>query len=89
MKMSALMGNGLNVGRSHAQKPMRQIGQSAGDCEFLTDLRDVLISRVTTRCSMTGQIGAAAYGQTGFGFCAAIALRNRQQDRPVSYRVHA
>lgn len=74
------MGDGLNVGSSHAQKSVRQIRQGASDCEFLTDLRYVRISRVATRCSMTGQIGAAAHGQTGFGFCAAIVLRDRQHD---------
>ena len=88
MKMSAPVGDGLDVGSSHAQKPVRQIRQGAGDCEFLTYLRYVLISRVATRCSMAGQIGAAAYGQTSVGFCAVIARRNGQHDRPVSYRVH-
>jgi hypothetical protein len=87
MKMSAPMGDGLNVGSSHAQKPVRQIRQGTGNCKFLTDLRYVLISRVTTRCSMTGEIGVAA--QTGFGFSAVIARSNGQHDRPVSYCVHA
>jgi hypothetical protein len=68
------MGDSLNVGSSHAQKPVRQIRQGAGDCEFLTDLRYVLISRVATRCSMTRQIGVAA--QPSFRFCAVVARRN-------------
>jgi hypothetical protein len=83
------MGDGLDVSGRYSQKPVRQVRQGAGDCEFLADLRYVLVSRVAARCSMTGQIGAAADRQARFGFCAAIALRNRQHDRPVSYRVHA
>jgi len=89
MQMSPSMGDSLNVCSSHAKKPMRQIRQGAGDCEFLTDLRYVLISRVATSCPMAGQIGATADGQTRFGFCAAVMRRDRQHDRPVSYRVHA
>ena len=89
MKMSAPMGDVLNVGSSHPQEMVRQIRQGAGDREFLTDLRYVLISRVPTRCPMAGQVSTAAYGQTSFGFCTAIARRNRQHDRPVSYCVHS
>jgi len=49
MKMSALMGDGLDVGSGHVQKAVRQIRQGASDCELLTDLRYVLISGIATR----------------------------------------
>jgi hypothetical protein len=49
MKMGALMSDGLNVGSSQVQKPVRQIRQCASDCELLTDPRHVLISGITTR----------------------------------------
>jgi hypothetical protein len=88
MKMSAPMGDGLNVGGSHAQEPVRQIRQGASDCKFLADLRHVLIIRVATRCPMPGQVHAAADGQAGFGLCAPIVRRDIEHDRPVSYRVH-
>src|SRR5262249_16391979 len=48
MKVSGPVGDVLNVGSGHAQKPVRQIRQGAGNCEFLADLRHVLIRRVTT-----------------------------------------
>lgn len=47
--MSALVGDGLNVGSSDVQKLVRQIRQRTGDRELLADLRYVLVSGMATR----------------------------------------
>jgi hypothetical protein len=49
VKMTAFMGDGLDVGGRHVHKAVRQIRQGAGDRELLTDLRYIRISGIATR----------------------------------------
>ena len=78
----------LNVGRSHLQKLVRQVGQGAGDCEFLTDLGYLLVRGVAARCPVSGQIRTTAHDEADFSPCLAIVLRARQDHQPIFRRVH-
>ena len=73
------MSDGLHVGSGNVEEPVRKVRQGAGDRDFLTDLRDLLVGRVAACLAATGQVSAAAHDQAGFGLSLVIVPRRSEQ----------